>query len=258
MTKWQVLAIAAVFCACGTPPVVEPHPDSGTPVVDAGEGDAGFHDAGEVVDAGIDAGDPRLGGVAHPEDPFADRVVAFSPGPTAGYGQEFMPAVLLGPPQGSLFMTGSTDVVSLGQSGSVVLELTDIELRDGPGPDLLVFENPFTEAYLELGDVAASADGVTWHEWTCEDANADAGFPGCAGVRHVYSAPDNGVSATDPRDAGGDAFDLAAVGLDHARFVRIRDTGKNVGKYGGVSGGFDLDGIAVVNGQRTDGGGNWP
>jgi hypothetical protein len=55
------------------------------------------------------------------------------------------------------------------------------------------------------------------------------------------------VDPTDPAVAGGDAFDLAEVGLPRARFVRIRDGGTS--DYAGVSGGFDLDAVAVVNGE---------
>ena len=58
--------------------------------------------------------------------------------------------------------------------------------------------------------------------------------------------------ATDPNDAGGDGFDLAALGVTQARFVRIRDSGKN--RYGPPSGGFDLDAIAIVHAILVDGG----
>ena len=72
-------------------------------------------------------------------------------------------------------------------------------------------------------------------------------FPGCAGVTPTFSHPDNSVSPNDPEVSGGDAFDLADLGLQSARFVRIRDTGTN--PYEGVAGGFDLDAVAVVNGE---------
>ena len=128
----------------------------------------------------------------------------------------------------------------------IVLEFTDLGLIDGDGPDLLVFENPFTGWY-ELGVVAVSEDGETWHEWECESDNPDDGYPGCAGVGLVWTHPDNDIDPTDPQEAGGDAFDLADLGVDRARFVRIRDSGTNT--YEGTSGGFDLDAIAVVNGE---------
>jgi hypothetical protein len=138
---------------------------------------------------------------------------------------------------------GSLDVLSLGREGSIVLEFTDTAVVDGPGVDLLVFENSFG-TYLETGVVAVSEDGQAWHEFPCEPTAE--GFPGCAGVRHVHSTPDNGLSPTDPAVAGGDGFDLATLGVARARFLRIRDSGAN--GYGGNSGGFDLDAVAVVNG----------
>ena len=181
-------------------------------------------------------------------DPFADRVVSFTPGPGAGFGQDKLDAVL-GPPQGKGDAAGSLHVVSLGQGGEIVIEFTDIFAVDGPGPDLLVFENPFS-TWLETGVVAASEDGVTWHEWPGDAQDAAGGFPGCAGVRPVLAAPDNGVDPTDPLAAGGDAFDLADAGLQRARFVRIQDSGAS--SYDAPTGGFDLDAVAVVHGEAVD------
>jgi len=43
--------------------------------------------------------------------------------------------------------------------------------------------------------------------------------------------------------AGGDAFDLADVGLAEARYVRITDRGD----LGGLAGVFDLDAVGIVN-----------
>jgi hypothetical protein len=67
----------------------------------------------------------------------------------------------------------------------------------------------------------------------------------------VFSSPDSGISATDPSVAGGDAFDLATLGVRRARFVRVRDSGSNY--YSAPSGGFDLDAIAVVHGEPVCG-----
>lgn len=178
-------------------------------------------------------------------DPYAGRVVSFQPGPGAGYGQERLPQVVLGPPSGGGPTAGGLDVLSLGQGGSIVLELTE-DVVDGPGPDLLVFENPFP-GNEETGLVAVSLDGATFQEWPCDPLDAPGGYPGCAGVRPVLSAPDNGIPATDPARAGGDAFDLLALGVPRARFVRIRDSGRNR-NYSAPTGGFDLDAIAVLHG----------
>jgi hypothetical protein len=177
-------------------------------------------------------------------DVFADEVISFAPGSGAGFGQSQMPCIVLGPPVGGGTTYGSTDVVSLGDQGSIVLAFDDVTLVDGPGPDLLVFENALP-GFVEPGFVAVSDDGQSWHEWPCAPQDADGGYPGCAGIHPTLSSPSNGISATDPAVAGGDAFDLADLGVTSARYVRVRDSGFS--HYGGTTGGFDLDAIAAVN-----------
>ncbi|XXF77298.1 cell surface protein [Myxococcaceae bacterium GXIMD 01537] len=258
---WLGAALLAVggLLACGDSPSGEPlrpTEDAGLPpvgpddagTVDGGAADGGTEDGGTsdagLTDAGVDGGTADAG--VPLASPFAGRVVSFKPGAAAGFGQDAFPGVVLGPPRGGGSGSGSLDVLSLGKEGEIVLELTGLAVVDGPGADLLVFENPFGN-FAETGVVAVSDDGTTWHEFPCASSDRAGGYPGCAGVRPVYSNPDNGISPTDPAVAGGDAFDLAALGVTRARFVRIRDSGAN--GYGGTSGGFDLDAVAVVNGE---------
>ncbi|MBT3218779.1 MAG: cell surface protein [Proteobacteria bacterium] len=179
-----------------------------------------------------------------PPNPFADAVFSFSPAADATYGQDKMPQVVLGGPEGG-GETGSLDVVSLGDGGEIVLEFLDIELTDGEGPDLLVFENPFSGWY-ETGIVSASEDAETWHEWPCDPLDVESDYPGCAGVGLVWANSTNDIDSTDPESAGGDAFDLADIGLETAAYIKIVDSGANT--YDSESSGFDLDAIAVVNG----------
>ncbi len=181
-----------------------------------------------------------------PEDPFADLLVSFSPGAQAGFGSDALPDIVLGPPRGSGEQAGSVHVVSLGRSGTIVVAFDDIGLIDGPGPDLLVFENPFS-GFVETGEVAVSEDGVTWHSWPCAAMKPGGGASGCAGVHPVLSHDDPDQLSTNPQLAGGDAFDLKELGLGRARFVRVVDSGQN--EYLGTSGGFDLDAVAVLNGE---------
>lgn len=235
-----VLLLLLLLLACGVP----------------GEGapDAGPVDGDVVVPEQTCKNVPPDGGV-RAADAFADRVVSFSPGESSGFGADCFPYVVLGPPWGSAGQQ-SLDVLTLGKKGSIVLAFDDVGLVDGPGTDLLVFENPLS-AFPETGEVEVSADGQAWFKWPCDGTNKDAGYPGCAGVRTVQSSPDNGIPATDPERAGGDRFDLATLeGLPDAgfvgRFVRIADTGLNA--YSGSNGGFDLDAVAVVNGTPLDGG----
>lgn len=183
----------------------------------------------------------------HPvvDGPFAVEVVSFDAGENAGFGQDRMPDVVLGPPGGGRSASGSTDVLSLGNGGAIVLRLGRAIL-DGEGADLIVFENPFLfgggEVFSEPGEVSVSADGETFATFAC--APDDESPNGCAGYTPVLAGVEVDVDATNPETAGGDAFDLADVGLSTASFVRIVDKGD-----GGAapSAGFDLDAIASVH-----------
>lgn len=174
---------------------------------------------------------------------FADKVGFFLPGQGAGFGQDKLPCVVLGPPVGGGTTSGGLNVLSLGKAGVIVLRFDDVDVVDRPGPDLLVFENAFA-GFMETGAVAVSEDGAAWTEWPCSN-DRDASYPGCAGVRPVFSTPNNGIDPTNPAIAGGDAFDLADLGMTRARFIRIRDTGWN--GYSGVTGGFDLDAVSAIH-----------
>ena len=220
-----------------------PH-DSGSPDTegpDTGEPDTGEPDTGEPES------DPFVPDWPDGTDPFADAVADFEPGPDAGFGSEGFPEIVLGPPEGA-GAGGSLDVLSLGELGSITLEMTDLEIYDGPGPDLIVFENAFS-GWSETGRVEVSQDGTEWFGWTCEAENADEGFPGCAGVNNVYATSAFEIDPTDPLVAGGDAFDLADIGVESARFIRITDSGYNALGYGGETGGFDLDAVGAANWQ---------
>lgn len=186
------------------------------------------------------------------DEPFAIEVVSYTPGDGAGFGQDRMPDVVLGapvPPEST--QSGSLDVVSLGARGEIVLRM-GAPVVDEDGVDLLVFENPFvvnTEAgpstvpTAEPGEVSVSEDGETFVAFACAP---DAAAPnGCAGYAVVL-----GGEPTDPETAGGDAFDLADVGLSSASFVRIVDKGPQNGA--GTSAGFDLDAVASVHAPAAE------
>ena len=81
--------------------------------------------------------------------------------------------------------------------------------------------------------------------FTC--SNGSFPYTGCAGWHPVYSHPDNGIDPFDLDVAGGDAFDLAEVGVAKARYIMIVDDGDS-GAFG-TTAGFDLDAVAVVNGE---------
>ena len=181
---------------------------------------------------------------------YAQAVYSVSFGDSAGFGQDSLPDVVLGPPHGKGAGSGSFNVLSLGKQGQIVLDLSNCPAVDGDGEDFIVFENAFLiggdpEApFAELAAVGVSDDGVNFTEFDCKsDAYP---YTGCAGWHPVYSHPDNDISPFDVDEAGGDAFDLAEIGIDEARYIRIRDIN---GTGGGEVAGFDLDAVSVINGE---------
>ncbi len=184
------------------------------------------------------------------EDPWLDRVRAFEPGTSAGFGADGLPGIVLGPPEGLGMDQGSTDVVSLGNGGRIVVSFDDNGVVDGPGDDLVIFENPFYSGdflFDELAFVEVSSDGREWKQFPYD---ADTG-EGLAGRVPVLANSTNGLDPLDP-ESGGDRFDLADVGLEFVRFVRITDAGALVDDAGnhafaGTKGGFDLDAAAAIH-----------
>lgn len=61
----------------------------------------------------------------------------------------------------ALGQAGSNGVVSLGDGGSAVLTF-QAAIVDGPGNDFAVFENSFSDDYLEFGFVEVSSDGLNF------------------------------------------------------------------------------------------------
>ncbi len=214
-------------------------------------------DGATAADAQTDAG----------KDSFVTGVVSFDPGECAGFNASALPGVVEGPPTGGGSDRGSTDVVSLGVGGSIVVSFAPAAIVDGPGADFIVFENPFyvagnaDDVYAEPGEVSVSDDGVTWHVFPCTptpDPQSPHGtgvappYGQCAGWHVVWSNPANGISPVDPSLAGGDAFDLADIGVTHARYVRIVDKTLEVCPEAGSppnNAGFDLDAVSIVHAE---------
>ncbi|MET0791336.1 MAG: hypothetical protein ABW061_07415 [Polyangiaceae bacterium] len=182
---------------------------------------------------------------------FVTSVESFSPGPGSDFGQAALPEIVLGPPKGQGDASGSLDVVTLGNGGSITLGFAPSTIVDGPGPDFIVFENAFyvtgstpPQSFAELGTVEVSEDGDTFRGFPCTASESPYGS--CAGWHPVYANPDdNSIDPTDPSVAGGDAFDLADVGINEARYVRITDRVDLTG----LNGSFDLDAVAIVHAE---------
>ena len=208
--------------------------------------------AGERTDSG---GPPAEGGTGvgpivcdGPGARFVTSAIAHEFGPGQSVGQDTFPGLILGPPKGAGDRNGSMDVVSLGNGGTVTVAFEGNEIIDEPGPDFIVFENAFyasgdpANPFAELGTVAVSDDGVTWHEFPCTATSAPYGQ--CGGVRPVYAnAGENDIDPLDPEVAGGDPYDLADLGVARARYVRITDRADITG----LNGVFDLDAVGIVH-----------
>jgi hypothetical protein len=183
--------------------------------------------------------------------PYASELVAFEPGEGSGFGEDELPDVVLGPPDGRGELSGSLDVLSLGIGGSIVLGFGERAIVDGEGPDFVVFENAFwpggdpTLVFAEPGEVSVSDDGTEWHTFPCDAEGDGMGrFDGCAGWTPALDYDPATSVPLDPAVSGGDAFDLVDVGVTRARFVRVTDV-SNVGSE--PTAGFDLDAVGIVH-----------
>jgi len=160
----------------------------------------------------------------------------------------------------------STDVISLGDSGFVTLSFP-YPIMNGIGNDFAVFENSFSDDYLEFAFVEVSSDGINFIR-----------FPSVSLTPTISQTPTFGFSNTELihnlagkyRQGYGTPFDLedlvdsVGINLDSVRFVRIVDVIGTIdpayATYDGLgnmindpypsdfaAGGFDLDGVAVMN-----------
>ncbi len=157
---------------------------------------------------------------------------------------------------------GSTNVVSLGDSGTITLTFP-LPITDGPGPDFAVFENSFTEDFLELAFVEVSSDGTNFIRFANHSLEPD--------PIDTYGA----MNTSDPTSYGGFAgkhlqgngtpFDLRELagtpGLDtlrvtHVRLADVFGDGSVTDSYSNPiydptptwgSGGFDLDAVGVLH-----------
>jgi len=208
----------------------------------------GCGSAGETNGGGTAAGSVEC----HPDPPVTiSSIVSFTPGDGAGFGHDRFPEIVYGEPRGGGVHEGSTDVLSLGTGGEIVVGFGADAIVDGDGVDFIVFENPFYIAnkesmpYEELAEVAVTQDGTNWTSFPCKtDAYP---YDGCAGWKAVFPS-DTTTCPFDPDSLGGDRFDLADVGVAEAKFVRIRDLASRAGEA--PTAGFDLDAIVVTHPEK--------
>lgn len=146
----------------------------------------------------------------------------FGSGQRTGQGGVFFPAnVLKGPSlvaRDTVPAIDPREICSIGLGGTITLGLRRGVIVDGPGVDFTVFENSFRygagRIYAEPATVEVSRDGLEWKMFPYDSVS-------CRGLAGV--SPTSGQDPYDPQRSGGDQFDLADIGMDSVRWVRLRD-----------------------------------
>lgn len=173
------------------------------------------------------------------EQAAVDSVLRLTPGigQNNGQGPAFFPRNVLGYPTASLAdivpVTDPREVCSIGLDGEIIVGFRDRVVVDGSGDDLTIYENVFryndTMIYAEPAIVSVSRDGVTWTSFPWDSLTLE----GCAGVT----------------PAVGDGFDLATIGVDSIRWIKLTDVTRVILDnaehpfYDPTLTGFDLDAV---------------
>lgn len=178
------------------------------------------------------------------------------------------PLVSVGEPHFAIGISGANGVVSLGDGGSAILTF-ERPIINGSGWDFAVFENGFSNDYLELAFVEVSSDGINFFrfESTSEiQTNTQVGGFGLTNATEINNF------AGKYRVQFGTPFDLeeldniAGLDINNITHVKIIDVvgsiDPNFATYdaqGNIvndpyttdfpSGGFDLDAVGVIHEQ---------
>jgi hypothetical protein len=161
----------------------------------------------------------------------------------------------------------SSHTVSLGDGGQITLTFAQ-PITNGPGADLAVFENSFSDTFLELGFVEVSSNGTDFVRFPTVSLTQNTSQVGSFGTLDPTNL--DGL-AGKYRGGFGTPFDLSQVAglspnvdVNHINFVRIVDVVGSINPAFGThdsqghlindpyptpfaSGGFDLDGVGVLN-----------
>ncbi len=202
--------------------------------------------AGEPLSDAIGFGDPAIIG-------WATAVDTYSPG--AELSPEFSDSSRAVGPAGN----NPAATVSLGRGGSITLRF-DRPIRDGLGDDFAVFENSFSDTFLELAYVEVSSDGVNFRRFAADSRTPEP----VAAFGDLDSTQINNLAGSF-RGGFGTPFDLSELTagpnfdpsrVTHVRIVDVVGDGSNNDADGDViydpfpttgSAGFDLDGVGVIH-----------
>jgi len=166
--------------------------------------------------------------------------------------------------------SGINGVVSLGDGGSAILTF-NAPIINGAGADFAVFENSFSDDFLELAFVEVSSDGINFFRFdaiSLTDTSVQTGSFGSTDATNLYNL------AGKYRAQYGTPFDLdelaGTVGLDinNITHIKIIDVIGNINPLYATydsqnrivndpwptafgSSGFDLDAVGIINSSAT-------
>lgn len=171
------------------------------------------------------------------------------------------PGLALGPVSGA-----TTDALSLGDNGVVTLTF-DRPIINGKGFDFAVFENGFSDTFLELAFVEVSSDGENFFRFPAVSLTPESpqigGFDALNPTNLHNLAGKYRVGFGTPFDLN-DLSDQPGLDVNNIRFVRLVDVVGSVDPAYATydsqnnivndpfptafnSGGFDLTGVGVIN-----------
>lgn len=156
-------------------------------------------------------------------------------------------------------------VLSLGDGGTAIIGF-DKYISNGQGPDFAVFENSFSDTYLELATVEVSSDGINFYPFPAisntQDTIQVGGF-GALETKYLSNI------AGKYKAKFGTPFDLELLkdipnlDINKISYIKLKDVVGNIGAYATLdingnpindpwstpyaSSGFDLDAVAVIN-----------
>jgi hypothetical protein len=190
---------------------------------------------------------------------WADGYTAYQPGGALEATWQ-TPEEALGRANGT-----SYDIVALGRGGRITLTF-DSPIRNGEGWDFAVFENGFSDDYLELAWVEVSSNGTDFVRFDnvsltpmpvegfgTVDPTLVTGFAGK--YRQGFGTPFDLSDLEEKSAVTGGSVDLSSI--THVRLIDVIGDGQSLDSRGNPiydpfpttgSAGFDLDGIAVSNG----------
>lgn len=170
------------------------------------------------------------------------------------------------------FALGKPDfqIISLGDGGAMTLQFPNA-ISNGPGPDFAVFENSFSDSFLELAKVLVSSNGIDFFEFPSfseTDTSAQIGAFDSLRAENIQGL------AGKYRAGFGTPFDLETIennsNLDkmNIQYVQVIDVvgsvkpglstrdskGRPINEPYPTpfpSSGFDLDAIGVINQKTT-------